>query len=72
MIQAIRTIVLVIARLNSKNVLNFLHIQYINFLENKREPLLNKLYDRRQLKSQGIMERLKNKMEHDLNKYGWD
>lgn len=27
---------------------------------------------RRQLKSQGIMSRLRNKMDHDLNKYGWD
>lgn len=28
--------------------------------------------ERRQLKSQGIMSRLRNKMDHDLNKYGWD
>lgn len=28
--------------------------------------------DRRELKRQGILERIKNKMEHDLSKYGWD
>ena len=33
---------------------------------------MNTLVDKRQLKSQGILERLKNKMQHDLNKYGWD
>ena len=27
---------------------------------------------KRELKRQGILERIKNKMEHDLGKYGWD
>jgi hypothetical protein len=37
--------------------------------DNDKEVYFQK---KRQLKSQGIMERLRNKMEHDLNRYGWD
>lgn len=34
--------------------------------------LPEKLVNKRELKRQGILERMKNKMDHDLSKYGWD